>query len=161
MSDGSLHIILQEIKNGNKALSNKTDSKTEQLSESISVLKAMLDGLSARITEAEERNSTVEDHLAELGPSVSRLSMENVFLKEKVDQLENYSRHNICLINLREGSEGTDSVGFFTNWIPATLGLEHFMEPLIVERAHRTLGPRLPTDQKPRPVLIRLLNSRD
>ncbi|KAF3854330.1 hypothetical protein F7725_022385 [Dissostichus mawsoni] len=81
---------------------------------------------------------------------------------EKVDQLENYSRrNNIRVIHLGESCEGNDPVNFFVNWIPATLGQEHFTEPLIIERAHRAFGPRPPADQRPRPVLIRLLKCQD
>lgn len=46
--DGDLLILLQEIRNGNEALSKKTDSKTAELNQSISGLKTMLDELSSR-----------------------------------------------------------------------------------------------------------------
>ncbi|KAK1905001.1 LINE-1 retrotransposable element ORF1 protein [Dissostichus eleginoides] len=122
----------------------------------------MLDKLSSCVTEAEDRIGTTEDQLVDLDSRVVKLRKENDFLMEKVDQLENYSRrNNIRVINLGESCEGNDPVNFFVNWIPATLGQEHFTEPLIIERAHRAFGPRPPADQRPRPVLIRLLKCQD
>ncbi|KAK1874969.1 LINE-1 retrotransposable element ORF1 protein [Dissostichus eleginoides] len=101
----------------------------------------MLDKLSSRVTEAEDRIGTAEDQLVDLDSRVVKLRKENDFLMES------------C--------EGNDPVNFFVNWIPATLGQEHFTEPLIIERAHRAFGPRPPADQRPRPVLIRLLKCQD
>ncbi|KAK1894744.1 LINE-1 retrotransposable element ORF1 protein [Dissostichus eleginoides] len=159
---GGDSLILQEIRNGNQALSSKLDSKTAEINQSISGLKSMLDKLSSRVTEAEDRIGTAEDQLVDLDSRVVKLRKENDFLMEKVDQLENYSRrNNIRVINLGESCEGNDPVNFFVNWIPATLGQEHFTEPLIIERAHRAFGPRPPADQRPRPVLIRLLKCQD
>ncbi|KAK1886636.1 LINE-1 retrotransposable element ORF1 protein [Dissostichus eleginoides] len=159
---GGDSLILQEIRNGNQALSSKLDSKTAEINQSISGLKSMLDKLSSRVTEAEDRIGTAEDQLVDLDFRVVKLRKENDFLMEKVDQLENYSRrNNIRVINLGESCEGNDPVNFFVNWIPATLGQEHFTEPLIIERAHRAFGPRPPADQRPRPVLIRLLKCQD
>ncbi|KAJ4926256.1 hypothetical protein JOQ06_008437 [Pogonophryne albipinna] len=108
---GGDSLILQEIRNGNQALSSKLDSKTAEINQSISGLKSMLDKLSSRVTEAEDCIGTAEDQLVDL-----------------------------------------DS---------PTLGQEHFTEPLIIERAHRAFGPRPSADQRPRPVLIRLLKCQD
>ncbi|KAF3834351.1 hypothetical protein F7725_025555 [Dissostichus mawsoni] len=125
---GGDSLILQEIRNGNQALSSKLDSKTAEINQSISGLKSMLDKLSSRVTEAEDRIGTAEDQLVDLDSRVLR---------------------------------GKRSCKLFVNWIPATLGQEHFTEPLIIERAHRAFGPRPPADQRPRPVLIRLLKCQD
>ena len=56
-------LILQEIRNGNQALSSKLDAKTAEINQSISGLKAMLDTLNTRTTEAESRISIAEDQL--------------------------------------------------------------------------------------------------
>lgn len=81
---------------------------------------------------------------------------------EKVESLENYSRrNNIRVLNVHEGCEGSDPVKFFANWLPTVLGQEHFPEPLIIERAHRTLAPRLSAEERPRALLIRLSKYRE
>lgn len=41
------------------------------------------------------------------------------------------------------------------------LGREHFPEPLIIERAHRSPTFSSPGDKRPRPILIRLLKYQD
>ncbi|KAK1906077.1 Monopolin complex subunit CSM1 [Dissostichus eleginoides] len=58
---GGDSLILQGIRNGNQALSSKLDSKTTEINQSISGLKSMLDKLSSRVTEAEDRIGTAED----------------------------------------------------------------------------------------------------
>lgn len=155
-------LILQEIKRGNEALSQKLDFKTAEINQSISELKTVMDGMCSRINEAEERISTAEDKLTGLDSRVLQLSKERDFLMDKVDQLENHSRrNNIRIVNLREGCEGSDPMRFFMDWIPSVLGQEHFAEPLIIERAHRSPASRPPADQRPRPILIRLLRYPD
>lgn len=51
---GGNHAILQEIKRGNEALSQKLDAKTAEINQSISGLKTVIDGMCSRITAAEE-----------------------------------------------------------------------------------------------------------
>lgn len=154
--------ILQEIRNGNRALSDKLDLQTAEINKSISGLKTMLDKLTSHVTEAEDRVGKAEDRVDQVDTCVNKLREENDFLLEKVDQLENYNRcNNIRVVGLYEGCEGTDPVKYFANWIPDTLGQEHFGEPLVIERAHRTLGRHLYPGQRPRHVLIRLLKYQD
>lgn len=156
------HAILQEIKRGNEVLLQKLDAKTAEIHHSISGLKTVVDGMCSRITEAEERISTAEDKLTELDSHVLRLMKEKDFLVDKIDQLENQSRrNNVRIVNLQEGEEGSDPVRFFTDWIPSVLGQQHFPEPLVIERAHRSPTSRTPRDTRPRPILIRLLKYQD
>lgn len=160
--DVDMALILQEIRTGNKALSDKMDERTAEINESISGLKVMLDGLTSRVTEAEMRIGTAEDQIADMNAQIAKLTKDNTFLLEKTESLENHSRrNNIRIVNLREGREGSDPVTFFTNWLPKILGHEHFTEPLMIERAHRTLAPRPTANERPRAVLIRLLNYQD
>lgn len=154
--------ILQEIKLGNEALSQKLDAKTAEINQSILGLKTVIDGMCSRITEAEEWISTAEDKLTELDSRVLCLIKEKDFVIDEVDQLENQSRrNNIRIVNLQEGGEGTDPVQFFTDWIPSVLGREHFPEPLIIEPVHRSPKFNSTRDKRPRPILIRLLKYQD
>lgn len=155
-------LILQEIRSGNLALSNKLDTKTAEINESISGLKSMLDNLTSRVTEAEDRIGAAEDQVTELDSRVIKLAKDNEYLMEKIESLENYSRrNNIRVLNVREGCEGSDPVTFFANWLPTVLGRENFPEPLLIERAHRTPALRPPAEGRPRAVLIRLLKYQD
>ncbi len=93
-------------------------------------LETVIDGMWSLITEAEKQISMAEDKLTELDSRVLQLSKEKDFLTDKVDQLENQSRrNNVSIVSLQEGSEGTDPLHFFTDWIPSMLGQEHFAEP--------------------------------
>lgn len=156
------YAILQEIKRGNEALSKKLDAKTAEINHSISGLKTLMDKMGSRITEAEERISSAEDKLTELDSHVLRLQKEKDFLMDKVDQLENQSRrNNVHIVNLQEGGEGADPVRFFADWIPSVLGQQHFPEPLVIERAHRSPTSRSPGEGRPRSILICLLKYQD
>lgn len=74
---GNNALILQEIRNGNQALSNKLDTKTAEINESISGLKSMLDNLTSRVSEAEERIGMAEDQSTELDSRVDKLTKNN------------------------------------------------------------------------------------
>ncbi|KAJ4930795.1 hypothetical protein JOQ06_025103 [Pogonophryne albipinna] len=113
---GGDSLILQEIRNGNQALSSKLHSKTAEINQSISGLKSMLDKLSSHVTEVEDRIDTAEDQLVDLDSRVVKLRKENDFFMEK---------------------------------------------PLIIEPANQAFGPHPPADQRPRPVVIRLLKCQD
>lgn len=161
-SDVDMALVLREIRAGNQALSNKMDTRTAEINESISGLRGLLDGLTSRVTETEERIGLAEDHLATMSTQLAQLTKDNKFLLDKVESLENYSRrNNIRIVNLREGCEGNDPVTFFAEWLPNMLGREHFAEPLVIERAHRALAARPSAQERPRAVLIRLLKYQD
>jgi hypothetical protein len=68
----------------------------------------------------------------------------------KVDHFENYSRRSdIRIIGLRKGCEGMDPIDFAAAIIPFLLGKEHFAEPLIIKRAHRSLAHHLNRTHNP------------
>lgn len=86
----------------------------------------MLDNLTSRVTEVEDRIGGAEDHVAKLDSQVIKLTKDNEYLMEKIESLENYSRrNNIRVLNMREGCEGSDPVTFFANWLPTVLGHWH------------------------------------
>lgn len=77
-----------------------------------------MNDLLLRTTEAELRISTVEYTIARHDQVLIQLQKDNAYLKNKVDQMENQSRHsNIRVVGLKEDSEGRDPVRFFTQWI--------------------------------------------
>lgn len=78
--------ILQAIKDGNEALSQKLNAKTAEINHLISEVKNVMDGLCSCITEAEERISSARDKLTELDHQVHNLLKEKDYLLDKVDQ---------------------------------------------------------------------------
>ncbi|KAI4891056.1 hypothetical protein NFI96_008103 [Prochilodus magdalenae] len=161
-SPGMLAVLLREIKEGNRILSQKIDSNTAELQNSLDGLYSTLNGLVARVADAEQRISETEDTVNRHEQLVNTLLKDNESLKSKVDYLENYSRrNNVRIVGLKEGTETDDPVKFFGEWLPQVLGTTHFPSPLDIERAHRTPSFKPPLNESPRPVLIRFLRYQD
>lgn len=114
----------------------------------------MLDGLTSRITEAENRIGTAEDHIFDIETLLLKLITDKELLMDKVKSLENYSSHNKNhVVNPHENCEGIDLVAFTAH--------KHFPELLKLKGSHWTFAPKPSADEKPAPVLIRLLNYQD
>lgn len=102
-SDGGVAILLREIREGNKILSEKIESKAAQLQTSIDEVKATMEGVLTRINEAEHCISSTEDSVDGLNRLMKELQKDNDFLKNKIDQLENHSRrNNVRVLGLKE-----------------------------------------------------------
>ncbi|KAL1250984.1 hypothetical protein QQF64_018780 [Cirrhinus molitorella] len=103
----------------------------------------------------------MEDDVRWIDDLMKVIRQENETLKRKVEYLENYSRRsNIRIVDMKDGTEGSDPVKFFSEWLPTVLGAQHFSGQLDIERAHRTLNP-VPNPETPRPILVRLLRYQD
>ncbi|KAL7856229.1 hypothetical protein AOLI_G00198330 [Acnodon oligacanthus] len=157
-----LTVLPTEIKEGNKTLSQKIDSNTAELQNSIAGLCSTLNGLIAMVTDAEQRISEAQDTVSRHEQLVTQLLKDNESLKSKVDYLENYSRrNNVRIMGLKEGTEGRDPVKVFGEWLPQVLGAAYFSSLLDIERAHRTPSSKPALNEPPRPVLIRCLRYQD
>uniref|UniRef100_H3AF74 L1 transposable element RRM domain-containing protein n=1 Tax=Latimeria chalumnae TaxID=7897 RepID=H3AF74_LATCH len=81
----------------------------------------------------------------------------------RIQDLENRSRRNtIRVLGVPEEAEGNGVSGpaLLLTILQECLPLEA-ADSIEVERAHRTLGPRSPPDQQPRPIMARLLCFQD
>uniref|UniRef100_A0AAV2KP77 Uncharacterized protein n=1 Tax=Knipowitschia caucasica TaxID=637954 RepID=A0AAV2KP77_KNICA len=67
-------LLLQEIRSGNQALSDKLDKHTTEINQSISGLKTALDGLKSCVNETEDRIGAVEDERSDVRPRWPNLS---------------------------------------------------------------------------------------
>ncbi|ROL49414.1 LINE-1 type transposase domain-containing protein 1 [Anabarilius grahami] len=87
------------------------------------------------------------------------LRKENLFLKEKLDDLEYRSRRsNMRVVGIPEKLEGSDPIKFMTDFFEEVLGNDFFTSPLVLSRAHR-VGPNPTNDArakqtKPRVFLV-------
>lgn len=69
-------------------------------------------------------------------------------------------RQNIRTLGVAEGLEKGNPVGFISEFIPKLWGNENFTNKILVDRAHRMLGPK-PTDgSRPRPLIVRLTTTK-
>lgn len=104
----------------------------------------------------------MEDTVAGLELRVAEAEKKIKIMADSMDDMENRSRRdNIRILNLEEGTEGKRPIQFFESWLPTVLGLEGSpgtKSRIKIDRAHRSLGPR---GARPRPVIIKLHNSRD
>lgn len=135
------------------------EQKFSKLTDALEKIASSLEGQCKRITEAEQRISTAEDRVVELERRLEQVESRQVIMAEQLDDAENRSRRdNIRILNLKEGTEGEHPLQFFESWLPSTLGFPADKGRIKLDRAHRAGGPRR---DRPRPVIIRLHNSRD
>uniref|UniRef100_A0A672HZU7 L1 transposable element RRM domain-containing protein n=1 Tax=Salarias fasciatus TaxID=181472 RepID=A0A672HZU7_SALFA len=65
-------------------------------------------------------------------------------------------RQNIRIVGVDEDSEKSNPTRFVVDLVMQILGRENFRSPLIIDRAHRTLGPKPGPGERPRALLVRL-----
>lgn len=144
---------------------NVTKAMDEKFAPILELLKKhgdLLESHEERLDEAERRIGAVEDTLDPVKTKVEKLEKTVDFLIEHVDDLENRGRRmNIRVLNLPEGAEGTNPTRFFERWLPEVLHIEGKGGQIKLERAHRSLAPKPPSTQRPRPVLVRFHNYQD
>uniref|UniRef100_A0A8C5QXN8 LINE-1 type transposase domain-containing protein 1 n=1 Tax=Leptobrachium leishanense TaxID=445787 RepID=A0A8C5QXN8_9ANUR len=142
-------------------LSPLLDEKLGRLSTAIDLALSQLTSQAQRLTEVEERVSTLEDGLTHLQTSVESHDSLLSSLIDKVDDLENRSRrNNLRIVRLPETVKGPQLHHVVSSWLPTALGLTDNLA-LTVERVHR-LGPDLsPSLGPPRTVIFQLLNFSD
>ena len=118
------------------SLSKKIDLNSAQLQIFINAVKATLDNVLTMVMEAENRISDTEDAICEIKRLTRQLKSDNEFLKRIIDQLKNHSRgNNVRVVGLKEGTEGTDSMKFFTGCIPEVLGADGTEATMLLELA--------------------------
>uniref|UniRef100_H3AB63 L1 transposable element RRM domain-containing protein n=1 Tax=Latimeria chalumnae TaxID=7897 RepID=H3AB63_LATCH len=129
-----------------------------------------MESLGQKVSSAESKmgrlGAVTDDHEARLVRVEEELVHQTRYVGElwdRVQGLENRSRrNNIRIIGVPEGVEGNGVSGptmllsILRDCLP--LGAS---DPIEVERAHRTLGPRPAPDQHPRPIIARLLHFQD
>uniref|UniRef100_H3AVT7 L1 transposable element RRM domain-containing protein n=1 Tax=Latimeria chalumnae TaxID=7897 RepID=H3AVT7_LATCH len=128
----------------------------ETLGQRVTSVETKTGRLGGRMDDHEARLAKVEDDLAHQ----TRYAGE---LWDRVQDLESRSRrNNIRVIGIPEGVEGSGLSGptLLLTVLRECLSLGE-MESIEVERAHCTLGPRPPLDQRPRPIIARLLRFQD
>lgn len=142
-----------------KNTSEVMDEKFARLNATLESISNKLDTQAKRITEAEERVSTMEDKETNLEQQLKESQTQIQALTEVAGDMENRNRRdNIRITNLQEGLEGKQPVQFFEAWLPMVIGLEMEKGRIKIDRAHRSLAPRV---QRNWPVIIKLHNSRD
>uniref|UniRef100_H3ATZ7 L1 transposable element RRM domain-containing protein n=1 Tax=Latimeria chalumnae TaxID=7897 RepID=H3ATZ7_LATCH len=136
----------------------------------IADMRGSLEYLGQRVTGAESKMGRLgvvtDDHEARLIRVEGELAHQTHYageLWDRVQDLENRSRwNNIRVIGVPESVEGNGVSGptMLLKILQDCLPLGE-LDHIEVERAHRTLGPRPAPDQRPRPIIARLLRFQD
>lgn len=134
------------------------DTKIDNIIKRIDDVAAASDLHASRLTEAETRISGLEDEVTPLKRKVAELARANTELMAKITDIESRTRRdNIRILNLRESTEGSDPVAYFEKFLPKLLQLP--VADIQIDRAHRGFG--VPSDGRPRPVVIKIHRSKD
>lgn len=126
------------------------DAVEEAVRKSLQSIQVTLERQTQRLTETEQRISSVEDEVLEVQAQGLQTETTMKTLMDKLDDLENRARRNsLRIIGIPESYNAADLMRLCTKAIPGALGI-HRTTP--VERAHR-LGPIYPDRKTPRAVI--------
>lgn len=158
LGEGSTAMILEAIADSKSSVEGKIDTLTIECG----LIRQDMDKIRGRLTETEQRISTVEDVAASTAQSVVELQQQVKTLMARSEDAENrLRRNNVRVVGLPEGEEGANPVEFAEAFFKKLLGLQHLSPVYVVERAHRVPTGRRPAGARPRAFLVRLLNFRD
>lgn len=136
------------------------DEKFAGLQTTLENLAGLIQEHSTRVEETENRISAAEDEVSTLKTNMISLQRSVKVMEERIDDLENRSRRdNIRIVGLGEGIEGRQPLQFFESWLRKVLGFQAKGGRVKIDRAHRAGG--IQTDNRPRPVVIKLHNFSD
>lgn len=126
------------------------------------ILKDDVKKIRHRVTNAEQRISTVEDELNPLLVQVRDTAANYKSQEAKLRDIEDRLRsNNLRFLGFPEGSEGKQAEEFLLSWLKQTFGTECFSHLFAIERAHKVplRAPQL--GRYPRPMLACFLYFRD
>lgn len=114
-------------------------------------------GLTSRTGKLEESVSVMSIHLDKAEEDIVKLKKEDQALLDRKEVLENNARRsNIRILNVPEGSEGSDVKQFITHLLKDSLCLDQTLEELAtdIQMVHRDPFRRNPQRSKPRKILL-------
>lgn len=144
-----------ELKNSVENRLNTVESHLSTLQNEHSQTEQRVDGMDVALSDADVRITALE-------ASYRELQKENGILKAKLSDLEGRSRRlNIRVVGIKEGEEKGNPTGFVTRLLPELLGPNNFSKPIKIDRAHRSLRPKPPDNERPRVIIAKVHNDRD
>uniref|UniRef100_H3A4U0 L1 transposable element RRM domain-containing protein n=1 Tax=Latimeria chalumnae TaxID=7897 RepID=H3A4U0_LATCH len=121
------------------------------LRSTVEKLQATSNVLTQRVADAEKRISEVED------ASTSHDQQQLKAATDKINNLENRSRqNNLRILGFPEGIEKGNLCAFLSEVLPEVLKLPTEVA-IEMERAHRSLGPKPSSGQRPRAFIVKIL----
>lgn len=165
--DSKLAGVREQIEKLEASVTKTMDKKIADVTQMIetrlaSVLEAVTDrgteiqALTVRMDTVDKQMETIDQTVAASEVKILTLEKQIIQLKECTDQLENHSRRcNVRILGITEREEGTTAVKYLERWIPEYLHLDTADGRIILDRAHRALGPMPPIGQRPRPLIVK------
>lgn len=99
--------------------------------------------------------SETMDRVTILEESQQELTKKCKHLQEKCLDLENRSRRrNLRIVGVPENSETGNMITFVPEFLRDVLGGDIFGSPLVIDRAHRSLGPKPSPTDRPRTIVV-------
>lgn len=136
--------------------------KIEEVKIDVGLLRHDLQNLRGRVREVEDRVSHLEDTTVPVTAKVSDLEKVAESWVQRADDLENrLRRNNLRILGFPERAEGQNSCAFMEQWLKDTFPAAQLSSAFAIERAHRVPTRPPPPGAPPRPLLARLLSSRD
>uniref|UniRef100_H2ZVN2 L1 transposable element RRM domain-containing protein n=1 Tax=Latimeria chalumnae TaxID=7897 RepID=H2ZVN2_LATCH len=136
---------------------------TQEMATDVASIRTNIADMRGSLESLGQRVSGAESKMGRLGVVTDDHEARLRELWDRVQDLENRSRrNNIRVIGVPEGVEGNGVSGptMLLSILQDCLLLGE-SDPIEVEQAHRTLGPRPAPDQRPRPIIARLLRFQD
>lgn len=153
--------MLKSIEKGLQGGISSLGAKIDALSYRMDRMGERLDKQAERLDMSKRRITEVEESQTILDTSHKQLGKVMQLLQDKTEDLEARSRRcNLRITGLPETSTGKMEP-FVEKLIVELLGAETLSNMFVVERAHRSLGPRPKPGAPPRPIIAKLLNYRD
>lgn len=155
--EDDIKTMLGEVKTSLMDMHTKIDSIVSRLDQ----VSRKVDRHDARLTALETRVSDHEDHQTEQNEKLQKITKDLDIIRARNEDLEARSRRNNVRITGIPESTNTGSMERYVENMLSELFAPDLSTMFLVERAHRTLGPRPPPGTNPRAILARILNYRD
>ncbi|KAJ1108094.1 hypothetical protein NDU88_005476 [Pleurodeles waltl] len=153
----SVRAMFMELKTSLAGIDAKLDHVTERLDR----IRARVDDHDARFETLETRTSEIENARSGDREQIAQMEPLLEVIRNKNEDLEARSRrNNIRIVGLPEATDMGRMEDFVENMLQELFAGE-LSRLLVIERAHRSLGPRPPPGTPPHPIIARLLNYRD
>ncbi|CAL9706579.1 unnamed protein product [Knipowitschia caucasica] len=147
-----------DLKEDISSLRNDTRADIKTLREELTGELAKLSNKQAEATrQMEDMGNTLSDtidRVAALEHNQQLMTKKCKTLQEKCADFENRSRRcNLRFVGVVEDSEKGNMLTFLPVFIREILGRENFDSPLVIDRAHRSLGPKPASTDRPRSIV--------
>ena len=118
------------------------DLKMQPIKQSLDSLQEVIKDTSSKLREVEEAVTDNDHRLTEMEKKYANLHVENISLREKIQQIEDHSRKcNVRIIGIPSGAEGRQPTAFMNNFLREMFGADKLGPQPCVNIAHRT-GPQ-------------------